>query len=157
MNSTQVSRPKRRQIRTHKDPERQALFRVWKSMRKRCNNPKAKGYANYGGRGIAVEWQSFDAFLASMGRRPAGAMIERIDNDGPYASWNCRWASRDEQARNTRAVVLNAEAVKVIRHFRGRISPRLLGALHKTVPTNICNVQSGRSWTDRAPVGESTS
>src|SRR5688572_1221930 len=49
------------------------VYRVWKSMRARCNLPNAVGYPNYGGRGIKVceRWQnSFENFIADMGPRP---------------------------------------------------------------------------------------
>jgi hypothetical protein len=82
------------------------LYRVWLSMRERCNNPKAKSYANYGGRGITVcpEWDSYQQFAADMGERPPGRSLDRKDNDGPYAPWNCRWATALEQMANTRVV-----------------------------------------------------
>ena len=40
------------------------LYKVWISMRKRCNNPKDKSYKYYGALGVRVceEWNSYQAF-----------------------------------------------------------------------------------------------
>jgi len=49
-------------------------YNAWMHMRQRCSNTNYYYYACYGGRGIKVcdRWNSFEAFLADMGRRPSG-------------------------------------------------------------------------------------
>jgi hypothetical protein len=79
------------------------LYRVWLSMRERCNNPKSSHYKWYGARGITVcaEWDDFEAFKRDMGERPEGRSLDRKDNNGPYSKDNCRWATKQEQIWNT--------------------------------------------------------
>ena len=78
-------------------------YRTWQMMRNRCLNPNAQDYEYYGGRGVTIcdQWNTFDGFLASMGRRPAPEYtLDRIDSDGAYEPSNCRWVTRKEQSRN---------------------------------------------------------
>ena len=75
-------------------------YASWFAMQDRCNN-----HHDYAGRGITVcdRWRaSFANFLSDMGPRPTGHSIERVNNDGNYEPSNCKWATRHEQARNTR-------------------------------------------------------
>lgn len=100
-----------------RDRKPSGTWRSWMSMTDRCRNPRATGYARYGGRGIAVceRWLSFENFLADMGQRPDGTSIDRIDVNGHYEPGNCRWATRKEQGRNTRAVKLEPHEPAQIR------------------------------------------
>ena len=93
------------------------LYSTWRNMRQRCNNSRCKDYPNYGGRGIylASEWNDFWTFVEDTGERPEGFSIERKDNDGPYAPWNCIWDDRAAQRRNQRKPKQ--------RHFEPRVYP----------------------------------
>jgi len=76
----------------------------WQDMLARCHRESHRWFSHYGARGITVceEWLSFENFYADMGDPPDGLSIHRIDNDGPYALWNCKWATRTEQRANQR-------------------------------------------------------
>jgi hypothetical protein len=80
-------------------------YQSWADAKKRCVNPRATGYRNYGGRGIRMceSWlRSFEAFYADMGPRPKGHELDRIDVNGHYEPGNCRWIPRRQQFSNLR-------------------------------------------------------
>lgn len=82
------------------------LYSVWGSMLARCRRPACKSYERYGARGIAVcdEWSSFGAFRdwALSHGYANGLQLDRIDNNGPYSSLNCRFVTRIVNGNNTR-------------------------------------------------------
>lgn len=86
------------------------LYKEWARMKTRCHNPNAKGYHNYGGRGITVceEWSSFWPFRtwAYEHGYSDSLTLDRIDVNGNYCPENCRWITREEQAKNKRTNVL---------------------------------------------------
>lgn len=87
------------------------FYKIFKKLEQRCINKNATGYHNYGGRGIKCEWKSFEQFKIDMYDKylqhvkdygEKNTSIDRVNNDGNYSKDNCRWATRQEQALNTR-------------------------------------------------------
>jgi len=102
------------------------LYKIWKEMRYRCNNPTNKSYERYGGRGIKVcdEWNNnFVSFykwsiengyredVAESGRNRLS--LDRIDNDGDYEPSNCRWTTDHIQVLNKRISMTDDERYRV--------------------------------------------
>ncbi len=79
---------------------------VYGGARSRCSNKKEH---RYGGRGIKIEWVSFEEFkrdmltsyLAHLKKHGTeNTTLDRKNNDGNYSKKNCRWATRKQQANN---------------------------------------------------------
>ena len=94
------------------------LYSIWQGMLRRCDNPRFKQWADYGGRGIYVcdRWKEkgtgFQNFVADMGDRPQGYSLDRINNEIGYTPENCKWSSKKDQQRNqrvTRKVIIEGK------------------------------------------------
>lgn len=88
------------------DGKPSALYSRWKFIRTRCTDKRPEVAKNYANRHIVVcdEWMEFKPFMdwaLSSGFRE-DLQIDRIDNDGPYAPWNCRWVTCKENNNNKR-------------------------------------------------------
>lgn len=81
------------------------VYRIWRQMHQRCENPNAEGYENYGGRGIKVceRWNNFPQFFEDMGQplTDKHTLDRKKVNEG-YSKENCKWATHKEQMQNRR-------------------------------------------------------
>lgn len=90
-------------------------YSCYRSMIKRCYNPKSKSYKDYGGKGIKVcdAWKNdFTVFIKDMGFKVnISQSIDRINSTGNYEPSNCKWSNSTEQNNNksNNRQVLNTE------------------------------------------------
>lgn len=84
------------------------IYRIYRSMLDRCNNPKSQSYRLYGGRGIKVcdEWMDVSGFehfyeWSLKNGYDDSLTIDRENNNGNYEPLNCRWVSYLVQENNT--------------------------------------------------------
>ena len=137
-------------------PARQRTYRTqspayisWFDMRRRCLDPKNPSYRWYGARGIRIceRWDDFNVFLADMGERLPGMTLERLDYNGDYDPSNCVWASRSQQARNTRRIKFSFEiAAEIRKRYAAGEGCSELGRVYGTTPSHIWSIVIGRIW-----------
>lgn len=89
---------------------RTRLYTIWCDMKQRRLNKNQKVFKHYGERKISIcdEWKNnFNSFYdwAIKNGYADNLTIDRIDVDGNYNLSNCRWATMQQQRRNTRSNV----------------------------------------------------
>ena len=100
----------------YKDGIPSPTYASWNAMKQRCNNDKRTNYAEYGGLDIIYQssWERFENFLADMGERPVGTVLDRKDNNKDYSKENCRWSTYAVSAQNRYSTKLSVESVQQI-------------------------------------------
>jgi len=87
------------------------FYKIWKGMKYRCTNPNNICYKYYGACNIKIDesWLIFTNFYNDMyfpylqhvkRFSKENTTIERINNQGNYTKYNCKWATWKEQAQN---------------------------------------------------------
>lgn len=115
------------------------IHNAWSNMKRRCNDPSNKSYANYGGRGISYDerWEQFENFYVDMKDSYSDDLtLDRKDVDGNYTKDNCRWSDMVTQSNNRRTnhlVEYNDETLTIAEISRKYNVDRTLiaGRLHK--------------------------
>ena len=82
-------------------------YKVWASMKNRCNDDTHWASRNYSDRGISVceRWKEFENFYEDMGDRPGdNYQLDRINNDKGYSPDNCQWITQQDNLRKKEQV-----------------------------------------------------
>ncbi|MBI9090733.1 MAG: hypothetical protein JEZ12_16065 [Desulfobacterium sp.] len=130
------------------------LYNVWQGMKKRCYDPKSDSYKWYGARGIYVckEWKNNFKALKEWALKNGyqdDLQIDRKDNDGPYAPWNCQFITLLENTRKQTTVKLSPEKAEEIKFlYEGRIglTEESLGELYGVSGGAIHKILHNMTW-----------
>ena len=89
-------------------------YRAWQQINTYCTNTGSPRYRDFGAKGIAVDprWSSdYEAFLADMGERPQGTILDRRNKADHFRADNCLWvAVRPRSVRAVEAIRLRPVA-----------------------------------------------
>jgi hypothetical protein len=81
------------------------IYRIWESIKKRCDNKKRKDYKNYWWRWISYDKKrkKFEWFYDDMKEWYSEWLsIDRKNNNWNYCKENCRWTTMKKQNNNRR-------------------------------------------------------
>lgn len=130
------------------------LYGLLHNMIVRCKYPSATNYRYYGGRGIKVcdEWTkdpaAFVKWAKDNGYAP-GLEIDRIDVDGPYAPWNCRFiphVRNSQLRRNKRCSLAIASSIKA--KLKEGLPIRVISEAIGVPYMVVWHISKGNTWID---------
>lgn len=101
----------------HGQAHRTRAYTAWANMIKRCSpTAPTKDRVVYADRGIKVcrRWLRFENFFADMGEPPVGMSLDRKVSTKGYTPSNCRWATAQQQAHNSRVTKLSDSDIRKI-------------------------------------------
>lgn len=93
------------------------IYKIWRNIRSRCQQPSNILYENYGGKGISVDpkWATFEGFHEDMGATwKEGLTLRRLDTSGDYTRENCCWdtgISIRQHSKSARQVTYKGETL----------------------------------------------
>jgi hypothetical protein len=126
---------------------------VFSGIKNRCNNPKAKDYKNYGGKGIKVcdEWRSFKAFytwaVTNGYTIDSKLEVDRKDGSKGYSPDNCRLISKAENNRNCSRNVVTWDIVDKIRIGEYKeLTNKEISSILNCSPDTIKDIRGCRTW-----------
>lgn len=129
-----------------------SLYSLWKSIKYRCYNKNSKSFCNYGGRGISMcdDWKNdfstFYKWALENGYKEEKTdkglnilTIDRIDVNGNYEPYNCRFVTNEIQARNKRNTMKDFE-----RYRKCPICGNKFEVSQRSCPNICCSVSCGQ-------------
>lgn len=138
------------------------LYVAWSAMKCRCND---KNNPIYGGKGISFcsEWSAYKPFFewAMANGYARNLVIDRIDNQGNYEPSNCRWITKEENARLATVYRKSIDGYRLTKESASAIKRAIAsGASYSDLAdefsvcvTSISNIACGLTWADAEPLG----
>jgi hypothetical protein len=136
----------------HKDGT--AIYKLWNSIIRRCENPKHNAFASYGGRGISMchNWRGdflcFAEWCINNGWK-SGLQVDRIDVNAGYSPENCRLVSNQVNSQNRRFSKLRPDDVRAIRMLSwSGVPSRIVAKIFDVSHSMIVRIMGWQTWSN---------
>jgi hypothetical protein len=119
------------------------FYKVWQSMKTRCDNPNSNRFSYYGAKGVGycIRWSIFENFYEDMHNDyKEGLTLDRIDGSKDYFKDNCHWVDYSAQNNN------KSDNIKLLYHNK-EYSPKEASIAFSISTTTIYNRRK-KGWSD---------